>query len=150
MTSPFDEESVKIIKKLNVKFVKIPSGEITNVPLLRSIGKLRKKIILSTGMSNLQEIKKAIQILLKSGVKKNYCTHCEPSGHIILQAEAVEQHIVWNSILCSWFYPSPNPFPAASQLRGARSSVGVHRGPYALTRISKFKIRTSNLDRLRT
>jgi len=78
MTSPFDEESVKIIKKLNVKFVKIPSGEITNVPLLRSIGKLRKKIILSTGMSNLQEIKKAIQILLKSGVKKNYIfiLHC--------------------------------------------------------------------------
>ena len=78
MTSPFDEESVKIIKKLNLQFVKIPSGEITNIPLLRSIGKLGKKIILSTGMSNLQEIKKKIQILLKSGIKKNYISilHC--------------------------------------------------------------------------
>lgn len=78
MTSPFDEESIKIIKKLNVEFVKIPSGEITNVPLLRSIGNLKKKIILSTGMSNLQEIKKAIEILVKSGAKKNNISilHC--------------------------------------------------------------------------
>ena len=42
MTSPFDEESLQIVKKLNPEYVKIASGEITNIPLLRSIGKLNK------------------------------------------------------------------------------------------------------------
>lgn len=78
MTSPFDEESLKILKKLKVKFVKIPSGEITNVPFLRSIGNMNKKVILSTGMSNLKEIKLAIEILIKGGAKKNNISilHC--------------------------------------------------------------------------
>ena len=78
MTSPFDEESLQIVKKLNPEYVKIASGEITNIPLLRSIGKLNKKvIIMSTGMSNF-EICSAIKVLVKSGLRKEKISilHC--------------------------------------------------------------------------
>lgn len=72
--SPFDEASLKTIKKFNLDFIKIPSGEIDNLPLLQEISKLRKKIILSTGMSNLNEIKNALSILTKKNFSKNNIT----------------------------------------------------------------------------
>ena len=65
LCSPFDIESAKFLKKLDEKIIKIPSGEITNFPLLVEIGKMKKKIILSTGMSNISEIKKALKILIE-------------------------------------------------------------------------------------
>lgn len=74
LSSPFDIESIELLKSLNLEILKIPSGEITNLPYLRKIGKLRKKIILSTGMSKMNEVKKALDILIKSGTKKNNIT----------------------------------------------------------------------------
>ena len=74
LSSPFDQESIKLLKKLGLKIIKIPSGEITNLPYLRQVGKLNKKIILSTGMSNMNEIKTAIKILIKSGTQKKNIT----------------------------------------------------------------------------
>ena len=78
MSSPFDEISIDFLKKLNVSYIKIPSGEITNIPYLKKIGQLKKKIILSTGMSNLNEIKLAIKVLIKSGTRRNKISllHC--------------------------------------------------------------------------
>ena len=72
--SPFDETSLNIIKKFNLDFIKIPSGEIDNLPLLQEIAKLRKKIILSTGMSNNSEIKNALSILTRKNFSKNNIT----------------------------------------------------------------------------
>ena len=78
LSSPFDLESINTIKKLKVESIKIPSGEITNIPYLQKIGKLKKKIILSTGMANVNEISNAIKILTKSGtIRNNICIlHC--------------------------------------------------------------------------
>ncbi len=78
LSSPFDLKSIDLLKKLKLKLIKIPSGEVTNVPYLRKIGSLKKKIILSTGMSDFLEVKKAIKILTASGTKKNNITilHC--------------------------------------------------------------------------
>ena len=78
LSSPFDLKSIDLLKKLNLKLFKIPSGEITNVPYLKKIGSLKKKLILSTGMSTIEEIKKAINILSSSGTKKKDITilHC--------------------------------------------------------------------------
>ena len=60
LSSPFDIKSAEfLLKELKLKMVKIPSGEITNYPLLKYISKFNIKIILSTGMSNLIEIKNA-------------------------------------------------------------------------------------------
>ena len=70
LVSVFDEESLIIFKKLKLNLLKIPSGEINNIPLLQSIGKLKKKVILSTGMSSLKEINDAIKILVSYGLKK--------------------------------------------------------------------------------
>ena len=74
LSSPFDDESLKQLKVLNVNTFKIPSGEITNIPFLKKISQLKRKIILSTGMASDYEIKKALKILLKFGTKKKNIT----------------------------------------------------------------------------
>lgn len=72
LSSPFDTESVDLLMELGVSIIKIPSGEINNLPYLKKIGPCNKKIILSTGMSDLDEIRTALGILERSGtVKKN-------------------------------------------------------------------------------
>jgi len=74
LSSPFDHESIELLNDLGLEILKIPSGEITNLPYLRHIGKLNKRIILSTGMSNIDEVKNALNILINSGTKKNKIT----------------------------------------------------------------------------
>ena len=70
ISSPFDQESLDDLVNLDLKIIKIPSGEITNMPLLRKIGGLNKNLILSTGLSNMTEISDAIDILTNSGTSK--------------------------------------------------------------------------------
>ena len=74
LTSAFDNTSLKFIKSLKPIRYKIPSGEITNIPFLKKIAKFNKKIILSTGMSNNEEIEYAIKIILSGGTKRNNIT----------------------------------------------------------------------------
>ena len=74
LSSPFDHDSIELLKDLGLEVFKIPSGEITNLLYLRHIGKLNKKIIISTGMSNMDEVKNALDILVNSGTKKNNIT----------------------------------------------------------------------------
>jgi N,N'-diacetyllegionaminate synthase len=78
LSTPFDIESIELLDKLGLKIIKIPSGEITNLPYLRRIGSLKKKIILSTGMADLEEIGKTLGVLIESGTPKDYITvlHC--------------------------------------------------------------------------
>ena len=74
----FDIESIDLLVSLGQEMFKVPSGEITNFPYLRHIGKLGKKVILSTGMSNMNEIEAAIDILEVSGTERQNITvlHC--------------------------------------------------------------------------
>ena len=74
LSSPFDHESINLLKNLRLKIIKIPSGEITNLPYLKYLGNLNKKIILSTGMSNIKEVEKAVGILIDAGTKKKNIT----------------------------------------------------------------------------
>ena len=78
LSSTFDIPSTLFLKKMNLEIIKIPSGEIVNKPNLEVIGRLNKKIILSTGMAKMQEISNAINILTKAGTNKNKITllHC--------------------------------------------------------------------------
>jgi N,N'-diacetyllegionaminate synthase len=74
----FDVESVDLLVSLGQAHFKIPSGEITNLPYLRHIGRLRKEVILSTGMATLGEIEAAIGVLEQAGTKRGEITvlHC--------------------------------------------------------------------------
>ena len=77
MSTPDELESAAFLSKYQEIF-KIGSGNVTNLPLLRFIGGLQKQIILSTGMSTLEEIKSAINVLEKSGTQRSHITllHC--------------------------------------------------------------------------
>ena len=74
LSTPFDLDSIDLLNNLDLQIFKIPSGEITNLPYLRKIASLKKEIILSTGMSNMNEIKDALDILIKSGTPLNNIT----------------------------------------------------------------------------
>jgi N,N'-diacetyllegionaminate synthase len=68
LSTPFDEESIELLKKLGIKTGKIPSGEITNLPYLKKMAASFGSLILSTGMSNMNEIRDALGVLTSSGV----------------------------------------------------------------------------------
>jgi len=78
LSSPFDLDSIDFLNELGLDTFKIPSGEVINLPYLKKIGSLNKKLIISTGMANLGEVESAIDILVKSGTKKENITilHC--------------------------------------------------------------------------
>jgi len=74
LSTAFDTEALGFLDQFNMPFIKIPSGEITNLFLLEEIGKRNKNVLLSTGMSNLEEVSNAINILINSGQNKNNIT----------------------------------------------------------------------------
>ncbi|WP_041960227.1 N-acetylneuraminate synthase [Sulfurospirillum arsenophilum] len=74
LSTPFDHDSIDLLDSLGIEIFKIPSGEITNLPYLRAIGKLQKKIILSTGMADIGEIEDALDVLINAGTKKEHIT----------------------------------------------------------------------------
>ena len=78
LSTPFDFESIDLLNELGLDIFKIPSGEITNLPYLRKIGVLRKKIVLSTGMATLGDIEDALDVLMEAGTVRENMTvlHC--------------------------------------------------------------------------
>lgn len=78
LSTAFDLASIDLLNDLNIPLFKIPSGEITNLPYLRHIGSLGKPIIMSTGMATLDDIREALDILIKAGAEKKEITvlHC--------------------------------------------------------------------------
>ena len=78
LSTGFDEDSIDFLDTLNIDLFKVPSGEITNKPYLEHIAKKGKPIVISTGMSNLQEIKDAVDLLQNHQFAKNQITilHC--------------------------------------------------------------------------
>jgi N,N'-diacetyllegionaminate synthase len=78
LSTPFGFDSIDMLIKLNIDIFKVPSGEVNNLPFLRKIGGLGKKVIISTGMTNLGEIETALDIVMEAGTEKNNITvlHC--------------------------------------------------------------------------
>ena len=77
-STAFDLESLAYLHSVGLEMVKIPSGEITNLPYLRKAASLFQKVILSTGMATLSEIRDALEVFLNAGIKKENITilHC--------------------------------------------------------------------------
>lgn len=78
MSTPFDLVSIDVLEPLDMDYCKIPSGEITNLPYLRAIAAKGRKVIISTGMSELPEIEEALQVLENGGLKRSdiIVLHC--------------------------------------------------------------------------
>lgn len=78
LSTPFDLESIELLRKFNLEILKIPSGEISNFPYLLKIGALGKQVILSSGMSDLGEIEDALTVLIEAGTARERITvlHC--------------------------------------------------------------------------
>lgn len=78
MSTPFDLVSIDVLEPLDMDYYKIPSGEITNLPYLRAISAKGRKVIISTGMSELPEIEEALQVLENGGLKRSdiIVLHC--------------------------------------------------------------------------
>lgn len=110
MASVFDHQSLNyLIKIINVEYLKIPSGEITNGPLLLSHAQTRRKIILSTGMASISEIKTALSIIafgyinpknLKPNLKNFMKIYESNEGKKILKKKVTILH-------CTSEYPAP-------------------------------------------
>lgn len=80
-STPFDMESIEFLDSIGQKLWKIPSGEVTNLPYLQRIGEIKregKKIILSSGMATIEEIRTCISILVGAGTREKdiILLHC--------------------------------------------------------------------------
>lgn len=76
MSTPFDEESATLLHDLGMPVFKIPSGELTNIPLLRHIAGFGKPLIVSTGMSSLGDVEVAVETIEKAGNSQIILLHC--------------------------------------------------------------------------
>lgn len=77
-STAFDLDSLQYLKEIGLDLVKIPSGEITNLPYLRKAAQLFNKVILSTGMCSMEDIEAAINVFLAENISKDNITilHC--------------------------------------------------------------------------
>jgi N,N'-diacetyllegionaminate synthase len=85
LSTPFDHDSIELLNDLGLEIFKIPSGEITNLPYLRHIGKLNKKVILINWNGNIGEIEDALEYINKCWNKKRK----------------------YHSFTCKYMYPTP-------------------------------------------
>lgn len=76
LSAPFDIPSVRFLASLKLPLLKIPSGEITNLPYLEEVGRTKIPVLLSTGMSTLNEITDALGILDDNGCPEATVLHC--------------------------------------------------------------------------
>ncbi len=93
LCTPFDIKSVDLLESLNVPAYKIPSGEITNVPYLRYIAKKKKPMLISTGMANMDEVKRVLSIIYEQGNKQValfQCVTSYPAPPGLLNLKAME------------------------------------------------------------
>ena len=77
-STAFDLDSLAYLSKIGLRLVKIPSGEITNLPYLRLAAKLFEQFIISTGMATMEEVKMAINVFIDAGIAQEHITilHC--------------------------------------------------------------------------
>lgn len=95
LSTAFDIQSLNLLASLGQEIFKVPSGEITNLPYLRHLGSLRKRIILSTGMSNINEINSAVRILENAGTSRTnitimHCTSAYPTPMVDVNLLAIK------------------------------------------------------------
>lgn len=114
MSTPFDNVSVEFLGRLGMDWIKVPSGEITNLPYLRKVANLGIPVILSTGMSTLDEVEEAILIL----------TGCHPRNHF--DSKLTRDDII--VLHCNTQYPTPYRDVNLRAMDELRECLGVRVG----------------------
>lgn len=76
ISTPFDFESIDYLEELDIRFWKIPSGEVTNFPYLKAIAKTGRPVIMSTGMCDIEDIRNAVDVLIHNGTTEIKLLHC--------------------------------------------------------------------------
>lgn len=114
MSTPFDLVSIDLLQKLGQDYFKVPSGEITNLPYLRKIASAGIPVILSTGMSNIDEIRTAVEIL--TGESREY-----PSESTLTRDDIIVLH-------CNTQYPTPYNDVNLKAMRSIAEELGVRTG----------------------
>ena len=95
LSTGFDIKSLEYLHGLGQRLYKIPSGEITNLPYLKCIGRLNGQVLMSTGMANLGEIEAALNVIEAEGTSRNkvtllHCTTEYPTPMIDVNLRAIE------------------------------------------------------------
>ena len=106
LSSPFDLEGIDFLAALGLEVFKIPSGEITNLPYLRKIGRLQQSVLLSTGMADMEEVRFALDTLIEAGTARQKIT--------VLQ--------------CNTEYPTPMEDVNLEAMRTMAETLGVAVG----------------------
>nr|WP_303183125.1 N-acetylneuraminate synthase [Lachnoclostridium phocaeense] len=91
ISTPFDLDSIVFLETFDMDFWKVPSGEVTNLPYLEAIARTKRKVVMSTGMCDINEIQDAIEVLEKNGTTDITLLHCNtqyptPYEHVNLSA----------------------------------------------------------------
>lgn len=76
ISTPFDLGSIEFLNGLDMDFWKLPSGEVTNLPYLEAIAHTGKRVVMSTGMCEMDEIRDAVRVLEKGGITDIVLLHC--------------------------------------------------------------------------
>lgn len=93
LSTPFDEESADFLEQIGVPAFKVSSSDITHTPLLRHIAAKKKPVLLSTGMSFLNEVADALLTLKSAGARDIvllHCTSCYPAEPEQLNLRAIQ------------------------------------------------------------
>lgn len=110
LSTPFDAESLNLlVNKFQLRTIKVPSGEITNGPFLLQISRMQRPMIISTGMSTLSDVEKALSVIAYGLINEH---HDYPSQNDIIQAYSSEsgQKALKNNVTllhCTTEYPAP-------------------------------------------
>lgn len=130
LSTPFDSESLRLlVETFDLPRIKLPSGEITNAPLLLEAAATSRPIILSTGMSTLEEVKSALGVLA-FGYLGGDRKPSPPSFEEAFNAEAGQETLRRNVILlhCTSAYPTPFEDVNLRVLDTLRSCFGLPVG----------------------
>lgn len=114
MSTPFDLESLDLLGTMNPDYMKVPSGEITNLPYLRGVAALGIPVIISTGMAKIPEIVDAVEIL--TGASERY-----PSSSRLTRDDIIVLH-------CNTEYPTPMADVNLRAMEEIRKATGCRVG----------------------
>lgn len=133
LSTPFDEESLRfLVNQVDMKTIKVPSGEVTNLPYLTEVAQLAERVILSTGASALVEVREAVQAIFNGFSDSQRDTREPDQGHPI--SENHRQTLLSRLVImhCVTSYPAPvnesnlRVIPTLSQEFGCRIGMSDH------------------------